>query len=208
MVSNKVRITIYLISILIIGLALFIYHLISIYNEKAGNKGLLASGLKMQIQLQQVPQRKQLDFIPEEDLEFELKKDDGLAKKKEAKNKKPKKQKTKANKKENVAPQKQVIDKGRIGEATLKYAHKINGYIQRNMTNPDDIYQTYVVYVRFRLNGNGDVILVNIKKSSTNKRVDDFALDTIKLLSPFPKPPLLVRQGDMTFVIPLEYRYD
>ena len=76
------------------------------------------------------------------------------------------------------------------------------------MTSPENIDQSYIVYVRFRLNGNGDVILANIKKSSGNKRIDDFAYNTIVSLSPFPKPPLLVRQGDMTFVIPLEYKYD
>ena len=116
MISNKVRCIIYLISILIIGLALSIYHLISIYTDKAGNKGLLASGLKMQIQLQQTPQRKQVDIIYQEQI-IALKKDDGLARKK---------QKTKSRKKKKQSQMKKLRkNKRRITKKMLPHKNKL-----------------------------------------------------------------------------------
>ncbi len=210
MISLKIRFYLYLLSvatIFVIGLS---YQLLfSNLFERSGTNGLSDLGLKLQIQLQQVPQLK-TNMIVEKEKEkptkFLTSKKDELVinKKKET----PKKKKVVAKKKKKVIvrQQKRIYDKGRIGRANLIYAHKLSGVIQRNMIMPDNIYKNHKVLVRFRLNANGDVVLLNIKKSSGSTNIDKIALRTIRRISPFPKPPLIIRRNDMTFVIPMEYK--
>ncbi|MDG1153589.1 MAG: energy transducer TonB [Alphaproteobacteria bacterium] len=210
MISLKIRFYLYLLSvatIFVIGLS---YQLLfSNLFERSGTNGLSDLGLKLQIQLQQVPQLK-TNMIVEKEKEkptkFLTSKKDELVinKKKET----PKKKKVVAKKKKKVIvrQQKRIYDKGRIGRANLMYAHKLSGVIQRNMIMPDNIYKNHKVLVRFRLNANGDVVLLNIKKSSGSTNIDKIALRTIRRISPFPKPPLIIRRNDMTFVIPMEYK--
>ncbi|MFL2659975.1 MAG: energy transducer TonB [Alphaproteobacteria bacterium] len=211
MISLKIRFYLYLLSvatIFVIGLSYQL--LLSNLFERSGTNGLSDLGLKLQIQLQQAPQLKTNMIVEKEKdkpTKFLTSKKDELVinKKKET----PKKKKVVAKKKKKVVvvkQQRRIYDKGRIGRANLIYAHKLSGVIQRNMIMPDNIYKNHKVLVRFRLNANGDVVLLNIKKSSGSTNIDKIALRTIRRISPFPKPPLIIRRNDMTFVIPMEYK--
>ncbi len=208
MISLKIRFFIYLLSVATIFIIGFSYHLF--FNnslKKSGTNGFDILGLKLQIQLQQVSQPKTNIIVEKE----KLKNTKSVSKKKDelAINKKkedPKKQEKPKKKKIIVKQQKRIYDKGRIGKASLIYAHKLSGFIQRNMIIPKNIYKNYKVLIRFRINANGEVVLLNIKKSSGSKNIDKIALRTIRNISPFPKPPFIVRKSDMTFVIPMEYK--
>lgn len=211
MISLKIRFYLYSLSvatIFIIGLS---YQLLfSNLLEKSGTNGLSDLGLKLQIQLQQAPQLKTNMIVEKEKAKptkfLTSKKDELVINKKKETPKKKKVVVKKKNKKVIVRQQRRIYDKGRIGRANLMYAHKISGVIQRNMIMPDNIHRNHKVLIRFRLNANGDVVLLNIKKSSGSTNIDKIALRTIRRISPFPKPPLIIRRNDMTFIIPMEYK--
>ncbi|MGB1361044.1 MAG: TonB family protein [Alphaproteobacteria bacterium] len=206
MINQKTRFKLYLSSITTILIVVGIIGASSLLKGKLfGTGGTNVSGLKMEIVLQQPPPVVQIEMKDDDDKKFPKEKAE-LSKKKEKKKEKKKKYKKKIVKK--TKPQKQVIDKGRIGHATMQYAHKINGYIARHMFSPDYLDKSYKLQIRFRLNGNGEVVLLSIRRSSGNKKIDKLALRTIRQISPFPAPPPIVRKGDMTFVLPMEYLLD
>ena len=119
---------------------------------------------------------------------------------------KPKKQKKKPQQKHiKQQEQKQVIDKGRIGQATIKYAHKISGWIQRHMVMPKNLSKKTRVKVKFKINASGRIEYATIKQSSGDWAIDKLAINTIKSLSPLPAPPIEILQTSMVFVIPMVY---
>ena len=211
MISLKIRFYLYLLSvatIFVIGLS---YQLLfgNLF-ERSGTNGLSDLGLKLQIQLEQAPQLKTNMIVEKEKAKptkfLTSKKDELVINKKKETPKKKKVVVKKKKKKVIVKQQRRIYDKGRIGRANLMYAHKLSGVIQRNMIIPENIYRNHKVLVRFRLNANGDVVLLNIKKSSGSTNIDKIALKTIRRISPFPRPPLIIRRNDMTFIIPMEYK--
>ncbi len=217
MISLKIRFYLYLLSvatIFVIGLSYQL--LLSNLFERSRINALSNLGLKLQIQLEQAPQLK-INMIVEKEkakpTKFLTSKKDELVinKKKETPKKKVvAKAKVVAKKKKKkvvlVKQQRTIYETRGIGRETRMYASKLNGIIQRNMIIPKNIYRDHKVLVKFQLNANGYLVLLNIKKSSGSTNIDKIALRTIRRLSPFPRPPLIVRRNNMTFIVPMEYK--
>ena len=73
------------------------------------------------------------------------------------------------------------------------------------MVSPSVLQKTSTVFVRFRINGYGAIELLNIHTSSGNPTLDTLALRTVRISSPFGKPPVAIRHTDMTYIIPMIY---
>ena len=186
MISLKIRFYLYLLSvatIFVIGLSYQL--LLSNLFERSRINALSNLGLKLQIQLEQAPQLK-INMIVEKEkakpTKFLTSKKDELVinKKKETPKKKVvAKAKVVAKKKKKkvvlVKQQRTIYETRGIGRETRMYASKLNGIIQRNMIIPKNIYRDHKVLVKFQLNANGYLVLLNIKKSSGSTNIDKIA---------------------------------
>ena len=228
MISLKIRFYLYLLSvatIFVIGLSYQL--LLSNLFERSRINALSNLGLKLQIQLEQAPQLKINMIVEKEKAKptkfltskkekakptkfLTSKKDELVINKKKETPKKKVVAKVVAKKKKKkvvlVKQQRTIYETRGIGRETRMYASKLNGIIQRNMIIPKNIYRDHKVLVKFQLNANGYLVLLNIKKSSGSTNIDKIALRTIRRLSPFPRPPLIVRRNNMTFIVPMEYK--
>ena len=187
----------------IIGGSLFIYT----YTSAFGTNGIDTAGLKYEISMAQLasPSIKPIKSIQEqeEDKIKEPNRPADISTKTKIKIKKKKKPVKKARKAQKA--RKQIIDKATLGKLNLIYARTLQSTIKRHMIIPRNLLSTKTVHIRFRINGDGNIILLNVHKSSGRSSVDEIALKTVRLASPFPKPPVALRHTDMTYIIPMTY---
>ncbi len=63
-----------------------------------------------------------------------------------------------------------------------------------------------VVGVWFRIDRDGNLLEARIAQSSGHRVLDEATLELLKRASPFPQPPEVLHETDLTFTVPIVYR--
>jgi len=72
-----------------------------------------------------------------------------------------------------------------------RYRSRLMAHLERRKRYPSGSHNRggETVYIRFRIDGLGNVSSVRIARSSGNAKLDRAALDTVRRSSPVPPPP-------------------
>ena len=106
---------------------------------------------------------------------------------------------------------KQVIDAGALRGIHISYAKQLVQWLKRHIIYPDEIKytgETYRVTIQFSVDISGNLKDIRIVKTSDNQALDKSILQSGRLASPFPAPPVELHKTELTYEIPVSFITD